>query len=211
MQNRLVRAAHSIGQQTMSHASDLESYQEAIASRSDGIQHTPDDGNLTYSTILDIKRHGQYVTPTIEIFKLISNPAFLMLLRGTTNPGNSSLSNVFANVRAMHRAGVPILAGTDAVGKLSANITFPFGLSLHNELQNLVDAGMTPAEAINAATRVPAMFHRLKDRGFIAPGMRADLLLLNSNPLVNISNTLDIESVWAGGRRYVDVMKLGKA
>lgn len=210
MQNRLVEAAHALGKQTMSHASDLESYIQAIESRSDGIQHTPDDGNLSLISIDDIKRNGQWVTPTISVFaEMLSKPEVSMLLRGTSSRGNSSMSNVYANVRAMHRAGVPILAGTDAVGYIpTINVTYPFGISLHQELQNLVEAGMTPVEALNAATRVPALFHRLNDRGFIAPGMRADLILLNSNPLVNVSNSLDIERVWAGGRQYANVTKL---
>ena len=194
----------------MTHGSDIDSYLIAIASMTDGIQHTPDDGSLTSSTILEIIRHGQTVTPTISAFKLAwSNPAVMMFLRGTTNPGNSSLSNVYANVAAMHRAGVKILAGTDAVGTSIPNFTYPYGISLHRELQNLVDIGMSPAEAINAATQIPATFHRLGNRGVIAHGKRADLVLLNSNPLINISNTIDIASIWVGGRRYPNVAKSG--
>lgn len=106
---------------------------------------------------------------------------------------------------------MPILAGTDAVGAFPVNSTFtlefPHGRSLHQELQHLVDAGLSPAEAINAATRVAAKYHRLGDRGRIAKGMRADLVLLRQNPLVNISRTLDIERVWVGGREYSDVTK----
>jgi imidazolonepropionase-like amidohydrolase len=102
-----------------------------------------------------------------------------------------NLTTVVQNVEALHKAGVRILAGTDAVGQLgSSNV--PLGLSLHQELQNLVEAGLTPAEVLRAATVVPATFHRIPDRGVIAPGKRADLILLNSNPLANISNTLDI-------------------
>ncbi|KAF2676804.1 hypothetical protein K458DRAFT_321123 [Lentithecium fluviatile CBS 122367] len=142
----------------------------------------------TRGILVDIKRHGQLVTPTIA-----------------TDLGSASLSNVYATVHTMYKAGVPTLARTDAVGQVAANVSHPFGSSLHQELQNLVYIGMIPAEAMDAATRVPAMFHRLNDRGFIAPGMRADLLLLNSNPLVNISNTLDIERVWIGGRQYPSV------
>lgn len=72
----------------------------------------------------------------------------------------------------------------------------------------MIAAGMRPAEALNAATRVAAKWHCLGGRGEVKAGQRADLLLLNSNPLLNISNTLDIERVWAAGREYLDARKL---
>jgi hypothetical protein len=97
------------------------------------------------------------------------------------------------------------LAGTDAVGVINANISVPFGLSLHFELENLVEAGLTTVEALRAATELAAQHHRLADRGKIAPGMRADLILLNSDPLANITNTRDIAKVWVGGIEYKDV------
>lgn len=213
LQTRLVHATHALGKQTMSHAADLTSYLQVIASRSNGIQHTPDDGNLSASAIRDIKHNGQFVTPTMAIFRLaFSNPAVIQFLSGSGgSKGNSSYSTVRANVAALHKAGVPILVGTDSIGTISANVSLPFGITLHEELQNLVDIGMTPAEAINAATKVPAKYHRLADRGIIAPGMRADLLLLKSNPLVNISNTLDIEAAWVGGRQVTNVTRVGIA
>jgi hypothetical protein len=73
------------------------------------------------------------------------------------------------------------------------------------ELENLVEAGLTTLEALRAATVLPAQHHQLTDRGQIAPGKRADLVLLNSNPLVNISNTRDIARVWVGGIEYKDI------
>jgi imidazolonepropionase-like amidohydrolase len=99
----------------------------------------------------------------------------------------------------MQAAGVPIAVGTDSVGSLPGVVNYPFGRSLHCELQNMVDAGFGNAEAIQAATAGAAMLYRLYDRGSIATGMRADLLLLNSNPVENITNTLDINAACVGG------------
>lgn len=106
---------------------------------------------------------------------------------------------------ALHAAGIPILAGIDAVGTINANISVPFGLTLHFELENLDEAGLTTVEALRGATELAAQHHRLTDRGKIAPGMRPDLILLNSNPLANISNTRDIAKVWVGGVEYKNV------
>lgn len=203
---RLNTAAYALGQQTMAHASDIAAYTQAVETKIDGIQHTPDDGNLTSTLIDQIKRSGQFVTPTLTIHAFAlnpPNPLILKFLRGTSSPGNSSWYNILHNARAMYRAGIPVLVGTDAVGPIAPNITLPFGETLHGELKYLVeDVGMTPAEAINAATREAAKWHRLSDRGAIKEGLRADLVLLGSNPLERIENTKDIRGVWVGGRKF---------
>jgi imidazolonepropionase-like amidohydrolase len=96
--------------------------------------------------------------------------------------------------------------GTDALGDVPGLVNSPFGLTVHCELQNFVDAGLGAAEALRAATAVPARLHRLTDRGTVASGLRADLVLLNANPLANISNVRDIARVWVGGLEYEGVV-----
>jgi hypothetical protein len=94
-------------------------------------------------------------------------------------------------VRELHRAGVPLLAGTD---------TFVPGHSLHDELALLVRAGLTPLDALRAATIAPARFLGVADRfGAIAPGMAGDLVLLDANPLDDIANTRRVRAVVLGG------------
>jgi imidazolonepropionase-like amidohydrolase len=96
----------------------------------------------------------------------------------------------------MHERGVPIGAGTDT----PINYSLP-GYALHSELEMLVRAGLPPLEAIRAATIRPAEFFGLEARmGTIAPGMRADLVLLTADPLADISNTRRIEAVVTRGR-----------
>jgi tetratricopeptide (TPR) repeat protein len=97
--------------------------------------------------------------------------------------------------RTFHRAGVPILAGTDA----PLVFVFP-GHSLHQELAYLVDAGLTPYEALEAATAAPARFLGIADRsGTIAVGKRADLVLLEEDPRRDIANTRRIADVFRDG------------
>ncbi|KAF2973072.1 hypothetical protein GQX73_g630 [Xylaria multiplex] len=207
-QDHIVSAAHNANQQTMTHASDLASFKQAVASRSDGIQHIVDDGLLSISTISAIKKNKQFVTPTMSIFKYgYSHPEVLAFL-GRTNSTNSTYAHVEENVRRLHKAGVPILAGTDAVGPIAPGIDLPFGITLHEELQLLNGVGLTPLEALRASTIESARWHRLFDRGEIKAGKRADLVLLNSNPLLNISNTRDIARVWVGGVEAQDIAKL---
>jgi imidazolonepropionase-like amidohydrolase len=208
-QDTIVSAAHdTFGRQTMTHATDLVSLEQAVASKSDGLQHIPDDGLLPCGTIAAIKRNKQFVTPTMTVFKYgYSNPAVFAFL-GRTNSTNATYAHVEENVRRLHEAGVPILAGTDAVGPVAPGLDLPFGSTLHEELQLLKGVGLTPLEALRAGTVESAVWHRLFDRGEIKVGKRADLVLLNSNPLLNISNTRDIAKVWVGGVEVQDVVKL---
>jgi hypothetical protein len=99
---------------------------------------------------------------------------------------------------AAYRAGVPLLAGTDA------NDTYVFpGSGLHDELEELVKAGLTPAEALTAATSSPARYFGVEaEYGSIAIGKAADLVLLRENPLSDIRNTRSIDAVILGGRLY---------
>jgi imidazolonepropionase-like amidohydrolase len=99
-------------------------------------------------------------------------------------------------VRAFHAAKVPILAGTDTPMPL----VYP-GFSLHDELELLVECGFTPAEALRAATIGPAEFLGLRrSDGSIAVGKRADLLLLEADPLARVENLRRIRAVVLAGR-----------
>jgi len=102
-------------------------------------------------------------------------------------------------VAALHRAGVPFLAGTDTVAGVHV---FP-GFSLHDELGLLVRAGFTPLEALRSATVSPAVYLSMSDRlGRVEKGKLADLVLLEANPLDDIANTRKIRAVVANGRYF---------
>ncbi|KAK3331598.1 hypothetical protein B0T19DRAFT_455847 [Cercophora scortea] len=182
---------------SMTHAAYIDALQQAALSSTDGIQHIPADGPLPSPLNITFHPH-QFLTPTLNIFQYaFSNPAILAFLGRSPTDKTNSYANAVTNLNTL-RPHIPILAGTDAFGLLVPGINIPFGLTLHYELQNLVEAGFTPAEALRAATVVAARHHRLLNRGVIAPGKRADLVLLNSDPLVDVRNTLDIARVWEG-------------
>lgn len=90
-------------------------------------------------------------------------------------------------VRQLFRSGAPVLAGSDAGIQV-----VPPGTSLHDELRELVAAGLTPYQALRAATAEPARFFGDSAAGVVRPGAHADLLLLDANPLDDISNASSI-------------------
>ena len=109
-------------------------------------------------------------------------------------------------VGKMNAAGIPVMAGTDA----AAPNVYP-GFSLHEDLAFLVQAGLTPLQALQAATVRPAEFLGCsREQGAISPGQRADLILLDANPLEDIHNTQKIRAVVLHGelleRNDLDVL-----
>jgi imidazolonepropionase-like amidohydrolase len=99
---------------------------------------------------------------------------------------------------AVHAAGLPLLAGTDAGDRFA----FP-GFTLHDELALLIDAGLSPLEALQTATLNPATYFDAADSlGAIAPGKLADLVLLDGDPLVDIHNTRRVAAVVLNGVHF---------
>lgn len=101
-------------------------------------------------------------------------------------------------VGAMFKAGVPMIAGTDAMNPYC----FP-GFSLHDELAMMVESGLTPLGALQTATINPAKFlGRTEDLGTVEKGKIADLVLLGGDPLQDIHNTTRIQAVWHEGKYF---------
>ena len=164
-----------------------------------------------------LAEHRTVVDPTVALYELFLHPAVRpvdsfepgilkvapelrsALLHTGTSVSDSAraqaqLRDFLAIIGALHRAGVTVVAGTDQ--------TVP-GHSLHRELELYVQAGFTPMEAIQAATVVPARVMRLDgETGTIAAGKRADLLVVDGNPLERFSDLRRVWLVVAAGRRY---------
>jgi imidazolonepropionase-like amidohydrolase len=122
--------------------------------------------------------------------------------------GRLDFGGALRSVAALHRAGIPVLAGTDTSypgpqhdANAILNAYAGHGITLHHELELLVRAGLSPAEALAAATAVSARCFGLTDRGRIAPGLRADLLLVDGDPCADITATRNIAAIWRNGTR----------
>ncbi|MFG2028094.1 amidohydrolase family protein [Streptomyces sp. NPDC048825] len=102
-------------------------------------------------------------------------------------------------VGLLHAAGVEVLAGTDAAHLGAPGLAH--GASLHDELRLLEAGGLSPVEALTAATRRTADRFGLTDRGRIEPGASADLVLVDGDPTSQLSATLNTRAVWRRGHR----------
>lgn len=98
----------------------------------------------------------------------------------------------------MHEAGVTLIVGTDSNQTNKMNF-IPHGVSIHEELESLVNAGLSAKEVLKGATSIPAKTFDLPDRGVIEPGRRADLVLVKGNPIEDITATKNIAGVWIHG------------
>jgi imidazolonepropionase-like amidohydrolase len=209
--------AHSHGKLTIVHVTAFDATERAIDAGIDGLGHLFFDRAHTPELIDKIASSGAFVIPTlVTISSALGNSAATLaaaervkarlndewlasLARSMNVYPQGNLDDVYASIRALHAAGVDILAGSDVSEPTPALGGLAHGASLHHELQLLVAAGLTPVEALQAATSVPARRFGLTDRGRIIPGALADLVLVDGNPLDDISNTLSICSVWHRG------------
>jgi imidazolonepropionase-like amidohydrolase len=201
----LVAASHRHGKLTVAHAVSTAALDMALRAGVDMITHVPLDRALTASTAARIFAQKCVMIPTLTMMKgIVDRVAAAAASQPEGVPAaGPSYESARDSVAELHRAGVPILAGTDA----NAGPGIPFsprhGESLHDELELLIEAGLSTVEALRAATVLPAQHFGLHDRGVIEPGRRADLVLIDGDPIANIRATRQIRRVWCAGVEHV--------
>ncbi|MBF6475489.1 MULTISPECIES: amidohydrolase family protein [Nocardia] len=191
----LADAAHEAGLRVIAHAITAAEVRIALEAGVDGLAHVWSDiapGDPATAVLAEqVRERGVFVVTTLAYFEALT----AQRTGGCARPG--SCANAAADaVRALHRAGVPLLAGTDATPFVPAH-----GTGMHRELRLLTEAGLTAEEVLAAATSGPARHFALGDRGRVAAGMRADLLLVNGDPTRDIAAVGDIAEVWRRGVR----------
>ena len=212
----LVRAAHSRGMLVVAHAETADDVRIAVNGGVDGLAHVWREPAPAPDVAAQIVRRGMFVIPTLAVFDgfvagsgaalaadrrlapFISDAVRTRLLRPPTPTLPPDIESLLATVRVLRTAGARLLAGTDA-GSVTPTV---HGLSLHRELELLVAAGLRPTEALTAATAMTADTFRLTDRGRIAAGRRADLVMVRGDPTTDITATRDIMRVWRSGVEF---------
>ena len=210
----LIEAAHRRGKLAVVHISTPTEMAAAVRANADVIAHVA-TGGYPPQLWQALEASRAAVTPTLTVVlgsclqpgaKLARDvriasqlpPAALANLRAEIprNPKDdgSACRALPGKVAALAKAGTTILAGTDALNPGTAH-----GASLHGELELLVEAGLTPGEALRAATSAPARVFRLGDRGRIAADLRADLILIEGDPARDITATRNLIGIWKLG------------
>ncbi len=215
MLKRSIAAAHGHQKLAVAHVSSHQAAEDALNAGIDGIVHLFADQAIAQPLLDLFVGKKTFVVPTMTVVCGVCGPSLaddylndphLIEFLTVGNIANlkrsfpsrtmpSRVDYLMANLKALHEAGVPILAGTDAPNPGTVH-----GASMHVELELLVtEGGLAPVEALAAATSVPAQHFRLNDRGRIAPGLRADLLLVKGRPDEDIRATRNIVGVWKAG------------
>ncbi|AKU23930.1 CIA30 family protein [Massilia sp. NR 4-1] len=213
----LIEAAHLRGKLAVVHIGNLDDARAALEAGADGLVHLFDGAAIAAADLEAFVRLARerkaFIVPTFSVLESIAGlreddvladagltsllkKEQLLALQGSygKTPKPEEMTAPRAVTAALHKAGVPLLAGTDA-----GNTGTQYGVSLHHELRALVQAGLTPQAALAAATSVPAQAFRLPQRGRIANGYKADLLLVEGDPTQDIQATRRIVEVWKDG------------
>jgi imidazolonepropionase-like amidohydrolase len=210
--------AHELGMTVTGHVPTALGLTRAVEAGMDHVAHLPISGDpqspATRATIALLAKRHTVIDPTLPWNELLGHapetplenfepgfahapPALLANYRSVKNDTDAATArrrvrDSEAMVKALFDAGVPIVAGTD--GALP-------GYSVLRSIEMYVDAGLTPMQAIESATRIPAeAMGALKNSGTIEAGKRADLIVLDADPLANISNIRKLRWVVANGR-----------
>jgi len=220
--NAVIAEAHSHGMKVQAHATTLPDQKAVVRAGVDVLVHTVQNEKIDDEFIALLKEKKPYWTTVIGLgdrtevcdddpFVTQQLPGSLVAkIRATTTPRplepscgprspnfETREATLKYNVSQMMAAGARLLLGTDA--GISSGYTF--GSADHHEIARWVEFGVTPAQAIVAATSRPAEYLGLTDTGTLAVGKRADFIVLDRNPLENIRNTRTIDSVYLAGAK----------
>ena len=219
----LIDEAHKHGMIVHAHATNLEDQKGVVRAGVDVLVHTLMAEKVDDEFIAILKAHKPYWTPVMGlgdrselcdgdngfIEQVLPASVIADIKAGKTwlpsppcsAPASAQFlrreENLRYNFPKYIAAGARIVLGTDA----GVSAKYSYGFAEHHEIGMYVRLGLTPAEAIIASTSRPTEVLRIKDTGVLAKGKRADFIVLNANPLENIRNTREIDSVYLGGVR----------
>ncbi|HEY6787432.1 MAG TPA: amidohydrolase family protein [Trebonia sp.] len=201
----LVVAAHRAGLMTVAHVVSADTMTTAVRAGVDIVTHTALTSDLGPDLVALLAEREVVIIPTLTmmqgVVRAIGGRLAMRVLAPFVPAVRLNYRHAKSTVATFRDAGAVILAGTDSNDDLTAPYQVAHGESLHEELERLVGSGLAPAEALRGATSLAAATFGLTDRGVIAPGRRADLVLVDGDPTRDISASRNIRGVWIGGRQ----------
>jgi imidazolonepropionase-like amidohydrolase len=201
----LVNAAHQARLMTVAHVVSADTMTTAVRAGADVVTHTALTSDLGPEFDALLAERSVVIVPTLTmmhgVVQAIGGKLMMRALAPFFPAVRLNYRHAKSTVATFRQAGAVVLAGTDSNDDPGAPYQVPHGESLHCELERLVDAGLSAAEALRGATSLAAEVFCLADRGVISAGRRADLVLVDGDPSRDISATRNIRGVWIGGRR----------
>ena len=207
----VIDEAHKVGIKVHAHATNLRDQKDAVRAGVDLLVHTvqnaPIDDELAgllrekrpyWTTVFGLGDRSEVCDRNPFTMRVLSAPIVADILATDCKPAPNAAARenqLKQNVMQMIASGARLVLGTDA----GVWPRYSFGSADHHEMQRYVEFGLTPAQAIVAATSRPAEAIGLADVGLLAAGKRADFLVLDANPLDDIKNTRRISSVYLRG------------
>lgn len=184
-------SAHESGIKVAVHAVSLKAVRTAVDCGADILIHVPMKEEFPKELAEEIAKKGIAVAPTLIMMKTFGED-------GRNGYKPEHYKNAENAVRLLHECGVQILAATDAnTGSYAPAVEY--GTSLHIEMQLLVNAGLTPSEALASATSNAAKAFGISNIGAVSKGKRAVLLLIEGRPDKEINDTVKIKQIWVDG------------
>ncbi|GAA4274893.1 amidohydrolase family protein [Aquimarina gracilis] len=189
----VIDEGHKKGKKVVVHVSKVEDGYQVINNNADGLVHIWHDKSLTDDKLKQLSKDKNFfVIPTLLTTILVQKN----LLKKTEKEVADKKAFLLAEVQRLHKAGIPILAGTDPP---NANINY--GSDLYKELVLLSEAKIPNIDILKGATSYPADHFELGKLGYIKEGYIADMLLLEKSPIEDIKNIETISSVWKAGKK----------
>ncbi len=192
----LVDEAHVHGIKVFTHTVTVERAKQAARAGVDLIAHSLLDREVDEELVALMREHGTAYGPSLAVYEPVRvGDAQPREETPVLRQRRRNFAVAMANAKRLHDAGIPLVVATDA-GMPGT----PHGRATSRELELLVDAGLTPRQALSAATRVAAALLGTDDRGRLEPGLRADLVLVEGNPWREISAMQQVRRVLVGGQ-----------
>lgn len=219
LQKQVVDGAHAQGRKTVAHATCLEDTLTVLRAGVDGLTHTFYDQPPTQELVNAYKVNNAWLNPTLVTIGSLAKDGLPAQEKFAEHPlvkkhvpqhaiehmckcigfkaETSKLEYAYESVRMLKAAGVDIIIGSDAA---TPALGTAWGATVHMEMEIFVnECGFTPKEALRAATALTAKRFGFGDRGLLEEGRRADLLLVEGNPLEDVTKSLEIKGVWKKG------------
>jgi imidazolonepropionase-like amidohydrolase len=226
----IIEEAHAKGLRVAAHVYHVEDARTLVSDGVDVLAHSVRDGEIDNALLGEMKRRHVTYIPTLSLddfavaygnspewvndpfFRAALDPGVLETITSADYKAKVRANKVTAleqqalpiamkNLKRVYDAGIPVALGTDS-GATPVRVQ---GFAEHMELALMVQAGLTPLQAITVATRNAAQLLRVSDQyGTLAPGKKANFIVLERDPSQDISNTRTIRAVWKNGIKVND-------